>query len=59
MKSVKLPGFSEVENGTLIVDYGNYDCPFDEMLAQVINGELFIGKDLDKVEPHYNYEGRN
>lgn len=59
MKSVKLPGFSEVENGNLIVDYGNYDCPFDEMLAQVINGELFICKDLDKVEPHYNYEGRN
>ena len=59
MKAVKLPGFSEVENGNLIVDYGNYDCPFDEMLAQVINGELFIGKDLDKVEPHYNYAGRN
>ena len=59
MKAVKLPGFSEVENGNLIVDYGNYDCPFDEMLAQVVNGELFIGKDLDKVEPHYNYEGRN
>lgn len=59
MKSVKLPGFSEVENGNLIVDYGNYDCPFDEMLAQVVNGELFIGKDLNHVEPHYNYEERN
>ena len=59
MKSVKLPGFSEVENGNLLIDYGNIDCPFDELRAKVVNGELFIGKELDKVEPDYNYPGRN
>ena len=59
MKSVKLPGFSEVENGNLLIDYGNIDCPFDELRAKVVNGELFIGKELDKVEPDYNYHGRN
>ena len=55
MKSVKLPGFSEVENGNLLIDYGNIDCPFDELRAKVVDGELFIGKDIDKVEPHYNW----
>jgi hypothetical protein len=59
MKSVKLPGFSEVENGNLLIDYGNIDCPFDELRAKVVNGELFIGKELDKVEPDYNYPGRH
>ena len=59
MKSVKVPGFSEVENGNLLIDYGNIDCPFDELRAKVVNGELFIGKELDKVEPSYNYSGRN
>jgi len=59
MKSVKLPGFSEVENGNLLIDYGNIDCPFDELRAKVVDGELFIGKELDKVEPDYNYPGRN
>lgn len=59
MKLVKLPGFSEVENGNLIIDYGNIDCPFDELRAKVVDGELFIGKDLDKVDPDYNYPGRN
>ena len=59
MKLVKLPGFSEVENGNLIIDYGNLDCPFDELRAKVVDGELFIGKDLDKVNPDYNYPGRN
>lgn len=57
MKSVKLPGFSEVENGNLLIDYGNIDCPFDELRAKVVNGELFIGKDLDKVDPDYNFPG--
>ena len=55
MKSVKLPGFSEVENGNLLVDYGNVECPFDSLLAKVENGELFIGRELDKVTPHYNW----
>jgi hypothetical protein len=55
LKSIKLPGFSEVENGNLIIDYGNIDCPFDELRAKVVDGSLFIGKDLDKVEPHYNW----
>lgn len=55
LKSIKLPGFSEVENGNLIIDYGNIDCPFDELRAKVVDGNLFIGKDLDKVEPHYNW----
>lgn len=59
MKSIKLPGFSEVENGNLLIDYGNIDCPFDELRAKVVDGELFIGKDLDKVNPDYNYPGRN
>lgn len=59
MKSVKLPGFSEVENGNLLIDYGNIDCPFDELRAKVVNGELFIGKELDKIEPDYDYPGRN
>lgn len=59
MKSIKLPGFNEVENGNLIVDYGNFDCPFDELKAKVIDGELFIGSDLDKVEPDYNWPGKN
>lgn len=58
MKSVKLPGFSEVENGNLLIDYGNIDCPFDELRAKVVDGELFIGKDLDKVDPDYNFTGR-
>lgn len=55
LKSVKLHGFSEVENGNLLIDYGNVDCPFDGLLAKVENGELFIGKDIDNVEPHYNW----
>ena len=59
MKSVKVPGFSEVENGNLLIDYGNIDCPFDELRAKVVDGELFIGKEIDKVEPDYNYPGRN
>jgi len=59
MKLVKVPGFSEVENGNLLVDYGNIDCPFDELRAKVVDGELFIGKALDKIEPDYNYNGRN
>ena len=59
MKSVKVPGFSEVENGNLIVDYGNVSCAFDSLYATVENGELFIGEPLDKVEPDYNYPGRN
>ena len=59
MKSVKMPGFSEVEKGNLLIDYGNIDCPFDEMRAKVVNGELFIGKDLDNIEPDYDYPGRN
>ena len=59
MKSVKLPGFSEVEDGNLFIDYGNLDCPFDELRAKVVNGELFIGKELDKVDPDYNWPGRN
>lgn len=59
MKSIKLPGFSEVENGNLIVDYGNFDCPFDELRAKVVDGELFIGKELDKVKPDYNWLGKN
>ena len=57
MKSVKLPGFSEVENGNLLIDYGNIDCPFDELRAKVVDGELFIGKELDKVDPYYNFLG--
>ena len=56
MKSVKLPGFSEVENGNLLVDYGNIDCPFDELRAKVVDGELFIGEPLDKVDPYYNWK---
>ena len=59
MKSVKVPGFSEVENGNLIVDYGDVSCAFDSLYATVENGELFIGEPLDKVEPDYNYPGRN
>lgn len=59
MKSVKMPGFSEVENGNLFIDYGNIDCPFDELRAKVVNGELFIGKDLDNIDPDYDYPGRN
>lgn len=59
MKSVKMHGFSEVTNGNLLIDYGNIDCPFDELRAKVVNGELFIGKELDKVEPDYNYYGKN
>lgn len=55
MKSVKVPGFSEVENGNLFIDYGNIGCPFDELRAKVVDGELFIGKEIDKVEPHYNW----
>ena len=57
MKSVKLPGFSEVENGNLLVDYGNVECPFSDLRAKVVNGELFIGKELDNVDPHYNFTG--
>ena len=57
MKSVKLPGFSEVENGNLLIDYGNIDCPFDELRAKVVDGELFIGKELNKVDPDYNFPG--
>ena len=57
MKSVKLPGFSEVENGNLLIDYGNIDCPFDGLRAKVVNGELFIGKELNKVDPDYNFQG--
>ena len=55
LKSIKLPGFSEVENGNLLIDYGNIDCPFDELRAKVVDGELFIGKEIDKVAPHYNW----
>lgn len=55
MKSVKLPGSSEVENGNLLIDYGNIDCPFDKLMAKVVDGELFIGNELDKIEPHYNW----
>jgi len=57
MKSVKVPGFSEVENGNLFIDYGNVNCAFDSLYAIVGNGELFIGKDLDKVDPDYNFPG--
>lgn len=59
MKSVKLPGFSEVENGNLLIDYGNVECPFSDLRAKVVDGELFIGKELDQVTPDYNYPGRN
>jgi hypothetical protein len=58
MKSVKLPGFSEVENGNLLVDYGNVECPFSDLRAKVVDGELFIGNELDHVEPDYSFQGR-
>lgn len=57
MKSVKIPGFSEVENGNLNIDYGNTHCAFDSLYAEVENGELFIGTPIDKVDPHYNFPG--
>ena len=59
MNLVKLYETNEVENGNLIIDYGDIDCPFGELIANVVDGELFIGRDLDKVEPDYNYPGKN
>lgn len=59
VKLVKLPEFNEVENGNLIIDYGDSDCIFEDLRAKVVDGQLFIGQDLDKVEPDYNYPGRN
>lgn len=59
MKSVKVPGFSEVENNNLNIDYGNTHCAFDSLYASVEDGELFIGTPLDQVIPDYNYPGRN
>ena len=63
MKSVRLPGFSEVEKEgklyNLLVDYGNVDCPFDGIRARVVDGELIIGGAIDSVKPDYNFTGRN
>lgn len=53
--SVQFPEFNQVENGNLIIDYGDSDCAFEQLRAKVVDGQLFIGEDLDKVEPHYNW----
>ena len=39
-----------VEKGNLVIVDSSKACPFDELDAKVINGELFIFKDIDRVD---------